>query len=54
MHILECAKKVKQENEEWKLIKLNPSQIKILEELGVIDADIKQKRKRGRPRKNNV
>lgn len=54
MKILEKAKKVKLENNEWKLIKMNPSQIEVIEKLNLIPSNETLKRKRGRPKKLNV
>lgn len=51
MHILNCAKKVKIENQEWQLIKMNPSQIEILQELDLVEKNQSEK-KVGRPKKN--
>ena len=58
MKMLKRAKKSKDDNEDWKLIKINPSCQKFLEELEIlpkqIDAAPAQSftRKRGRPPKN--
>ena len=54
MKILEKAKKVKLENNEWKLIKMNPSQIDVIEKLNLIPLTKTPKRKPGRPKKFNV
>ena len=56
MKILERAKKIKIDNEDWQLIKINPYQEKILQTLELLpsDEDDKPKRKRGRPRKDSV
>ena len=54
MHILQRGKRIKNDNE-WELIKMNPSQIAILQKIDLIprpDSVDKPKRKRGRPRKN--
>ena len=51
MAILEKGKKVRIEKE-WKLVKMNPSQIEILQMLELLPKpEPVQKRKRGRPRK---
>ena len=54
MKILEKAKKVKLENNEWKLIKMNPSQIDVIEKLNLIPLTETPKRKPGRPKKFSV
>lgn len=54
MHILQRGKKIKIESE-WELIKMNPSQIEVLQKLELIpraEPAVQPKRKRGRPRKN--
>lgn len=53
MHILKCAKKAKL-NDEWNLVKINPSQIEILQKLNLLSNEQPEKRKRGRPKKRNV
>lgn len=56
MHIQQRGKKIRVESE-WKLIKMNPSQIKVLQKLELIPkakSALKPKRKRGRPRKNQL
>ena len=53
MHIQQRGKKIRVESE-WELIKMNPSQIKVLQKLELIPkakSALKSKRKRGRPRK---
>ncbi len=37
MHVLTRAKKVKADTSEWQLIKMNPSQIDILQKLGLLE-----------------
>ena len=54
MSILRRAKKVKPSDGEWKLIKIAPSQLEVLEKLGLIEPKSKPKQRRGRPRKSNV
>lgn len=52
MRILAKAKKVKEEGCDWELIKMNPSQIEVLQKLGLLPIpEVQPKRKRGRPRK---
>lgn len=54
MHILQRGKKIKIESG-WELIKMNPSQIEVLQKLELIpraEPAVQPKRKRGRPRKN--
>lgn len=53
MRIMERAKKVKI-NDEWTLVKLNPNQITILEQLELLAAPKIEKKKRGRPRKKTA
>ena len=45
MHILHCEKKVKIENQEWQLIKMNPSQIESLQELDLVEKNQSEKKK---------
>lgn len=55
MRVLDRAKKFKYENRAWELIDMNPSQIEILEKLGLVETtDGTPKRKRGRPRKKVI
>lgn len=54
MHVLKCAKKARLNDEEWKLVKINPSQIEILQKLNLLSSEQKEKKKRGRPKKSNV
>ena len=55
MSILKRAKRIKQPNSDWELVKMNPSQIDVLKALGLLPKDPqKPKRKRGRPRKNAI
>jgi hypothetical protein len=55
MSVLTRAKKVSFDEENWTLIKLNPSHVELLENLGVLPKQEEQpKKKRGRPRKKNV
>lgn len=50
--ILDRGKKIKLDNKDWELIKMNPSQIEVLKELDILPKDpVKQKRKPGRPPK---
>jgi hypothetical protein len=51
MSVLERAKKVKTEGEDWRLIRINPSQEEILQELDLIPKPEKPpKKKLGRPK----
>lgn len=51
MAILIRAKKARLEGEEWQLIRMNPSQLEILQELELIPKpEVQPKRKRGRPK----
>ena len=51
LKILKRAKKV-EVNNEWKLLKINPYEEKVLKKLNVLETTTEQqKRKRGRPRK---
>ena len=55
MSVLNRAKKIKPENEDWKLIRINPSQEKILQELGLLDSPAPApKRKRGGHKKSTI
>ena len=54
MSILRRAKKVKHTDGEWQLIKTAPSQLEVLQKLGLVDNNTKHKRKPGRPPKNGV
>lgn len=54
MSILRRAKKAKSSDSEWQLIRIAPSQIEVLEKLGLTEPPAKQKRKRGRPPKSSV
>ncbi len=54
MSILRRAKKVRPSNGEWQLIKIAPSQIEVLEKLGLTEPPAEPKRKRGRPPKGSV
>lgn len=54
MSILRRAKKVKPSDGDWQLIKTAPSQMEVLQKLGLINTPMKQKRRRGRPPKGNV
>ena len=54
MSILRRAKKVKHTDGEWQLIKTAPSQLEVLQKLGLIEPAAKPKRKRGRPPKSSV
>ncbi len=52
MDVLKCAKKTRLPEEEWKLVRLNPSQEEMLRKLELLPPiDALPKRKRGRPRK---
>lgn len=51
MSVLKRAKKIKIGSLEWELINMNPSQIKILQELALVPKDEEPKPKRGRPKK---
>ncbi len=52
MSVLYRAKKLKMNQSDWQLIRMNPSQIEILQKLDLLPAPPeKPKRKRGRPRK---
>ncbi len=46
MHVLTRAKKVKADNSEWQLIKMNSSQIDILQKLGLLEKPAQKKRGR--------
>lgn len=46
MHVLTRAKKVKADNSEWQLIKMNPSQIDILQKLELLEKPAQKKRGR--------
>lgn len=51
MSILNRAKKVRADGENWQLIRINPSQEKVLQSLGLLPKPQEpEKRKRGRPR----
>lgn len=51
MSILNRAKKVRADGKNWQLIRINPSQEKVLQSLGLLPKPEEQeKRKRGRPR----
>ena len=51
MSILNRAKKVRTDGENWQLIRINPSQEKVLQSLGLLPKpEEPKKRKRGRPR----
>lgn len=52
MSVLKRAKKVRVDTEEWQLVNMNPSQIKILKELSLVDLDEPIKQRRGRPKKS--
>ena len=52
MKILERKKKVKTEKNDWKLVKMNPSQIEILKNLELIEYTDIPKKKPGRPKKS--
>ena len=55
MAALARAKKIRLAGDDWKLVKINPSQERILQELGLLEVpDTPPKRKRGRPRKSPV
>ena len=55
MSVLNRAKKIKSDNQGWKLIWINPSQEKILQELGLLDSSAPApKRKRGRHKKSTI
>jgi len=55
MKILQKAKKVKAPRSGWELIKMNPSQIEVLQKLKLIESpEEPPKRKRGRPRKKAI
>ena len=54
MSILRRAKKIKHTDGEWHLIKTAPSQLEVLQRLGLVDSNTKHKRKPGRPPKNGV
>ena len=55
MAALARAKKIRLAGDDWKLGKINPSQERILQELGLLEVpDTPPKRKRGRPRKSPV
>ena len=55
MSILSRARKVKLDGESWKLIRINLSQKKILQELGLLESpEPAPKRRRGRPKKSEV
>ena len=52
MGVLKRAKKTRLPEEEWKLVRLNPSQEEMLRKLGLLpQMEAQPKRKRGRPRK---
>ena len=51
MSILVRAKKVRRPDEDWQLVRMNPSHIEMLQELGLLPKpDQPPKRKRGRPK----
>ncbi|MGN1393160.1 MAG: transposase [Succinivibrionaceae bacterium] len=52
MSVLKRAKKVRVDTEEWQLVNMNPSQIKILKELSLVVLDEPIKQRRGRPKKS--
>jgi len=52
MSVLKRAKKVRIDSEEWQLLNMNPSQIKILKQLSLIDIDEPIKQRLGRPKKS--
>ena len=54
MQILRRAKMVKHSDGDWQLIKTAPSQLDVLQKLGLIDTSPSPKRKPGRPPKNCV
>ena len=55
MSILRRAKKVRLDGDEWRLIKINPSYIELLQALGLLPKpDTPPKRRRGRPPKSTV
>lgn len=55
MSLLGRAKKVKTDSGDWQLIRMNPSHIAVLQDLGLLPKpEEKPKKKRGRPRKNPV
>lgn len=55
MTVLTRAKKVRLTGEDWKLVRINPSHEKILQDLGLLESpETPPKRKRGRPRKTAV
>lgn len=55
MSILARAKKVKSPEMDWRLIKINPSHMEILQKLGLMPASVTPpKKKPGRPRKASI
>ena len=55
MSVLTRAKKVKIDGGDWTLVKLNPSHVEMLTQLGILPKQEEQPiKKRGRPRKTNV
>lgn len=53
IHVLTRAKKVKADDSEWQLIKMNPSQIEILQKLDLLEKPAPKKRGR-KPKKQTV
>ena len=51
MSVLKRAKKVKINSEDWHLLNMNPSQIKILQKLSLVPVEELPKNPRGRPKK---
>jgi transposase len=54
MSSLKRAKKVKVSGGDWQLIKINPSLVAILQKLGILEAPVLTKKKRGRPKKSAI
>ena len=52
MKVLEKAKRIRWQNNEWKFVKINPSYEEILKVFGIIEPPPKEPaKKRGRPKK---
>ena len=54
MSSLKRAKKVKVPGGDWQLIKISPSLVDTLQNLGILEAPVPIKRKRGRPKKSAI
>lgn len=55
MRVLRHARKIRIESNEWQLIKCNPSDMEMMQKLGILPTtETTPKRKRGRPKKVNI